>query len=218
MTSVMEKFVGKFKKDGVDHVRVNVIADTAIGRMASAEWRKRFYVPRVGDFLSPICFANWLATGDEEARHDPKYRVKKSVRGYHQYVLYAKFFQLCSMRSALVKEMKHLPFAAYKIHQSGIKEFDRWKEYPSVVKDMIEHVIDPERGPKVAFNWENSPEEEINKLIAAIAASNSDPEDSDEEKERQESNQVAEENDEEEAEALTHPVVDESQQPETASV
>ena len=170
MSTVMEKFVSRFKQDGVDHVRVGVSAETTIGRLAAPEWRKRFYIPRVGDFLTPVCFVNWLSTGDEEARHDPKYRVKDTVRGYHRFIMYAKFYQLCSMRNTLAKEMRSLPFVSYKIHQSGIKEFDRWKEYPGVVKEMIEHVLDPARGGKVPFAWEDSVEAEVSAMIDAIVA------------------------------------------------
>ena len=90
--SVMEKFVSSFKKDGIDHIRVGLGGDTKLGRMCAADWRRRFFIPLVGEFLSPQCFANWLVTGDEAARHDPKYRVKNAVRGYHGYVLYGKFY------------------------------------------------------------------------------------------------------------------------------
>lgn len=167
--SIFETFVNKMRKEGVDHIRVSVVAETQLGKVCAHDWRKRFFVPRVGDFLSPTCFANWLVTGDEEARHDPKYKVKKNVRGYHRYVLFAKFYQLCSMRGMLEREMKDLPFVAYKIHQSGVKEFDRWKDYPTTVKDMVKHVIDDQRGPKVAYPFEQDLIDEINAMIATIA-------------------------------------------------
>ena len=167
--SIFESYANKLKKDGVDHIRVSVVAETQLGKICAHDWRKRFFVPRVGDFLSPVCFANWLVTGDEEARHDPRYKVKRNVRGYHKYVLFAKFYQLCSLRGVLVREMKDLPFVAYKVHQSGIKEFDRWKDYPLTVKEMVRHVIDEERGPKVPFPFDQETVDEINSMIAAIA-------------------------------------------------
>lgn len=168
--SIFESFVNKLRKDGVDHIRISIVADTQLGKVCSAEWRKRFFIPRVGEFLSPTCFANWLVTGDEEARHDPRYKVKRNVRGYHKFVLYAKFYQLCSMRGTLIREMADLPFVMYKVHQSGIKEFDRWKEYPQTVKDMVKHIIDEERGPKVPFPFDEETVKEINDMIAAIAS------------------------------------------------
>ena len=185
--SVMETFVNKLiKKDGVDHIRISVAGETQLGKVLAHDWRKRFYVPRVGDFLSPICFANWLVTGDEEARHNPKYRVKKNVRGYHRYVLFAKFYQLCSMRGMLQREMKELPFVSYKVHQSGVKEFDRWKEYPTVVKEMVEHIIDDERGPRTPYPFEQDTIDEINRLIAEIAGIDQDDHGDVEEAEAQE--------------------------------
>lgn len=172
--SVMEKFVSSFKKDGVDHIRVGLGGETQLGRICSVEWRRRFFIPLVGEFLSPQCFANWLITGDEAARHDPKYRVTRSVRGYHGYQLFAKYYQLCSLSSQLRKEMKSLPFVSYKIHGSGIKEFDRWKEYPATVKEMIEHILDPERGPKVPFPFDPALKETIDSMIKAIAMASTD--------------------------------------------
>lgn len=178
-TSIMDKLVSSFKKDGVDHIRIGLAAETQLGKMCAVEWRRRFFIPRVGEFLSPQCFANWLVTGDEAARHDPKYRVKNAVRGYQRYCLYAKFYQLCSMASQLRKEMKSLPFTSYKIHGSGIKEHDRWSEYPVKVKEMIEHILDPERGPKVPFPFDDGVVENVNELIrqiAAASASDDEPE------------------------------------------
>lgn len=172
--SVMEKFVSSFKKDGVDHIRVGLGGETQLGRICSVEWRRRFFIPLVGEFLSPQCFANWLITGDEAARHDPKYRVTRSVRGYHGYQLFAKYYQLCSLSSQLRKEMKSLPFVSYKIHGSGIKEFDRWREYPATVKEMIEHILDPERGPKVPFPFDPDLKETIDSMVKAIAMASTD--------------------------------------------
>ena len=172
--SVMEKFVSSFKKDGVDHIRVGLGGETQLGRICSVEWRRRFFIPLVGEFLSPQCFTNWLITGDEAARHDPKYRVTRSVRGYHGYQLFAKYYQLCSLSSQLRKEMKSLPFVSYKIHGSGIKEFDRWREYPATVKEMIEHILDPERGPKVPFPFDPDLKETIDSMIKAIAMASTD--------------------------------------------
>ena len=58
------------------------------------------------------------------------------------------------MRGVLKKEMKDLPFVSYKQHKSGVKEFDRWKEYPVEIKSMIDHILDEARGPKVPYPWE----------------------------------------------------------------
>ena len=164
--SIIEKFLTKMKQDGVDHIRIMPYAATQIGRISSQDWRKVFFVPQLGEFTSATCFANWISTGDEDARHDPKYRCNETIRGYRNFVLYAKFYQLCSMRSALEAHMKDLPFVAYKQHDSGIKEFDRWKEYPAEIKSMIQHIIDPERGPRTPYPFDPALLQQVNARIA----------------------------------------------------
>lgn len=168
MTSIMDKFVNKFKKDGVDHVRIALNGDTAIGRMSALEYRKTFFIPQLGSFLTPICFANWMATGDDEARHDPTYRVNKTIQGYLQYVMFAKFWQLVTLRDKLKGEMKALPFVSYRVYENGIREFDRWKEYAVVIKDMIEHILDPQRGPKVPFAYPEGVVATVDARVAEI--------------------------------------------------
>lgn len=171
--SIIKQFANKsFKKEGEDHIRISPFAETNLGKLLSPDWRKKFFIPHVGEFLSPNCFANWIVTGDDEARHNPAFRAPVAVKGYRNFVLYAKFYQLCSMRAILEKEQKDLPFAMYKVHTSGVKEFDRWKEYPSEVKEMLAHVVDPARGPKVPYDWEGKfPNllEKINSMIEKIA-------------------------------------------------
>ena len=44
----------------------------------------------------------------------------------------------------------------YSQYSSGVHEMDRWKEYGIEVKGMIEHIVDPERGPKVPYPWEEN--------------------------------------------------------------
>lgn len=168
--TMLERFVNKFKKEGVDHIRIHPHAETILGRAVSKDWRHRFFIPHVGEFTSPVCFANWLCTGDDEARHDPKFRFATTVKGYQQFVLYGKFYQLCAMRNLLKREMKDLPFVSYKLHQSGVKEFDRWKDYPAEIKEMIEHVLDPQRGPKKPYDWSAYPgiEERVKEMISEI--------------------------------------------------
>lgn len=168
MTSIMDKFVNKFKKDGVDHVRIALNGDTAVGRMSALEYRKTFFIPQLGSFLTPICFANWMATGDDEARHDPTYRVNKTIQGYLQYVMFAKFWQLVTLRDKLKHEMKPLPFVSYRVYENGIREFDRWKEYAVVIKDMVEHILDPQRGPKVPFAYPEGVVATVDKRVEEI--------------------------------------------------
>ena len=169
--SMIEKFINKMKHQGVDHIRIHPFANTFIGKITSQDWRFKFFVPHVGEFTSPVCFANWICTGDDEARHNVQFRCEKTIKGFLPLVLYAKYYQLCAMRNVLKREMVDLPFVAYKVHASGIKEFDRWKEYPSEIKQMIEHILDPERGTKTDYPWEETHPgliDRINKMIKDI--------------------------------------------------
>lgn len=157
--SILQQFTAQaYRKDGVDHVHVHPTANSFVGRVASDDWRKTFFVPHIGEFSSPHCFAKWLGTGDEDARHNTRYRASNTIHGYYTYVLYAKYYQLCSLRSKLMRdyseEMKKLPFAGYHVHTTGLKEFTRWREYPNAVKIMIDHLTNPELGTKKPFPWD----------------------------------------------------------------
>jgi len=193
---MIDRFVNRFKKDGLDHIRISPFAETKLGKIVSKDWRHKFFVPHVGEFASPTCFANWLSTGDDDARHNPKFRVTHTVKGYLQYVFYAKFYQLCALKGVLEseKELTHLPFVAYKQHQSGIKEFDRWKEYPTEVKSMIEHILDPNRGSKTAYDWEKhfpGLEENIAEIIAAMVGETEESKNDSENQQTQEQTEEA---------------------------
>lgn len=173
--SMLERFVNKFKNEGVDHIRISPFADTKLGKITSKDWRHRFFVPHMGEFTSPVCFANWICTGDDDARHNVQFRFNETVKGYLQFVLYGKFYQMCAMKGIIKREMKDLPFVVYKQHASGIKEFDRWKEYPVEIKNMIDHILDDDRGPKTAYPWEeNHPgleqriQDQIKKMVGEV--------------------------------------------------
>lgn len=153
--SLIEKFVNKFRKEGVDHIRVSARAETHIGRICSPDWHKPFFIPYVGEFLSAECFANWIISGgDEEARHNPRYRTRGNVNLQRQLVAYAKFFQLTSIKSSFQKRKEEmaLPFAMYNLHPNGIKEFSPWREYAGMVKGFIQHIA--ENGSKAEYDWE----------------------------------------------------------------
>lgn len=151
---IIKKFVNKFREDGGDHIRISPFAETTLGKVLSPDWRKKFFIPHVGEFLTPQCFANWLVTGNDDARHDINIRPSTHIKDYSNFVLYSKYYQLCSMKTLLEKEYKDLPFAMYKVHTTGVKEHHRWKEYPLEVKEMVEHILDPERGSKTPYPWD----------------------------------------------------------------
>lgn len=175
--SLSEKLTSAMKADGHDHIRVSIQGATMVGRMSSPDYKYEFFVPHLGHFLSPTCFANWLSSGIEDARHNPDIKVKGVVRGYRKYILYAKFWQLCRMRPRIQNERIDLPFVSYRVHPSGIKEMNRWKEYAPMVKAMVTHILDPELGPSAPFDWDKGMLEEIEKRVAVIASQHGhDPE------------------------------------------
>jgi len=153
MATMISNFVNAFKKEGVDHIRINSFAESHIGRVLSKNWRATFFIPGIGEFTSPMCFANWILSGDEDARHNVRFRYEKPSRDFNKLVLFAKYFQLCKLAHSIRKHHKDLPYVAYKTHVNGLKEFDTWKEYPVVIKAMVDHIVDPNKGPKVKFDW-----------------------------------------------------------------
>jgi len=140
-----------FRQDGNDHVLVSPFAGTQLGKYASMTWRKKFFFPMLGEFVSPLAFMAWLATGDEMQRHAnqparlpsmPKDEYLKYLRaGY-----LAKWYQLASMHGALVKQFKssdtdllELPWVEYKIHVNGLKEFPQSQLNAEVLKKLVRH-------------------------------------------------------------------------------
>lgn len=169
--SIMEQFANKWRKDGVDHILIGGRATTEIGRLAAKDLRREFFIPYLGNFTTPGCFANWIATGDDNARHDFRMRVKaKNTKLFSTCILYAKYYQLASVVASLKRAHIHgIPFVSYKIHDvSGVRELDRWKEYPQLVKEMVEHLIDPKRGVNKPFPWIEEHKEKIWAEVQAI--------------------------------------------------
>lgn len=152
--SIIEKFVNKLKEDGKDHIRISRYAETQLGKVCANDFRRNFRVPNLGNFLNPICFANWMVTGNDDARNDLHMRTRMPLEQFQKFVLYSKYFQLLACRDTIVQEYRGLPMLGYSQYSSGVREMDRWKEYGMEIKKMIEHIADPERGPKVPYPWE----------------------------------------------------------------
>ena len=140
-----------YRTDGGDHVLVSPFAATQLGKYAAMTWRKKFFFPMLGEFVSPMAFMAWLATGDEMQRHAnqparlpsmPKDEYLKYLRaGY-----LAKWYQLTSMHGALVKQLKssdidlfEVPWVEYKIHVNGLKEFPQSQLNAEVLKKLVRH-------------------------------------------------------------------------------
>lgn len=162
-----------FVNDGGDHIRVSPYGKTTVGRIASMDWRKKFFVPHLGEFSSSRCFANWLVCGNEDARHNTRFKVDKTVKGYRALMLYAKYHQLCSLKKTLASEKTDLVFVAYKEHKSGIKEGTGYRENPVEVNNFIEFILANEDTTK--YDWDkNHPGllKLIDSLVKAILKDN----------------------------------------------
>jgi hypothetical protein len=164
--------------DGQDHLNLSVHSKNIIGQLASPESRKRFFIPHLGEFGSPRCFANWMVSGGDEALRFSRNRYDISgttLNVFRLYMLYAKYFQLVSVRGTFVskKDLLDLPWVMYYQHLTGIREYDRWEQYAEAVKTMVQHVVEHEASVKFDFNTINPRiSEVVSKRIREIAEAN----------------------------------------------
>lgn len=176
----------QYKVDGEDHIRISPYGKTDLGKILSQGWRKPFFIPRIGNFLTPECFAKWIATGDEEARHNVRFRFTGRIRDYRDYVLFAKYYQLCALAESLGRFVEpyrvpadsseglviKIPLIGYTVHDTGLREYDRWPEYPTEILPFIDSIIDPARGPFIKYPWSDRVIKIIDDAIAVIVESN----------------------------------------------
>ena len=164
--------------DGQDHLNLSVHSKNIIGQLASPESRKRFFIPHLGEFGSPRCFANWMVSCGDEALRFSRNRYDISgttLNVFRLYMLYAKYFQLVSVRGTFVskKDLLDLPWVMYYQHLTGIREYDRWEQYAEAVKTMVQHVVEHEASVKFDFNTINPRiSEVVSKRIREIAEAN----------------------------------------------
>ena len=145
------------RKDGVDHIWVSPFASSQLGKIVSLEWRRKFFIPQLGEFISPNAFVAWLFSGDESERMNSSARipiVPKNEFPLLMKALYvAKFHQLTSLKYMLVKGTADgqldLPWMEYKQHTSGVKEHHRDLKRVGLVKAMVKHIL--ESGSRVPF-------------------------------------------------------------------
>lgn len=145
MASIKEQLGTSLRHDGVDHVNVSIRGETELGKMASPDWRRKFFIPHVGDFISARSFANWLLSGgNEELRLSSKfYKTNVSLGEFRNLLLFGKYFQLYSMRQSLAghEAALSLPWVMYKMHLSGVREMDRLVGYTDEVRDLVRDVM-----------------------------------------------------------------------------
>lgn len=175
MASIKDQIRVAYQHDGKDHLNVSPFGVTMTGRLAFPEWRSDFYIPHLGEFISPRAFANWCVSGgDEELRRYTGFYENRATRSpeFRTLMLYAKFFQLTARRPTLVKEsaMLDVPWMMYKKHLTGIREHHIWEEYPGIVKAFAAHLV--EKGNKEKFDFDAvvpGLTETVNSAIRAFA-------------------------------------------------
>lgn len=142
--------------DGVDHILVSPFGETLLGKFCSLQWRSKFFVPNLGEFTSPINFAGWVVTGDENLRHSKSLGgIKVSKEVWKNARLYAKFGQLAAVRNILLKKYDteslerelNLPFLSYKVHSGGVKERLSDETYNLTIKEMVVYLLNHEGKP-----------------------------------------------------------------------
>lgn len=157
MTLIRDQFHKVLHQDGQDHVNLSVHGKTEIGQIASPEYRKRFYIPHLGEFASARCFANWMCSGGDDSLRTSSSRYNTagtSVSVFRMYLLFAKHFQITSLRNTCVSNsnMLNVPWVMYKQHITGVREFDRWSIYSEIAKVLVMHAVD--NTANVKFNWD----------------------------------------------------------------
>ena len=142
--------------DGVDHILVSPFGETLLGKFCSLQWRSKFFIPNLGEFTSPVNFAGWVVTGDENLRHSKSLggvKVPKDI--WRDARLFAKFAQLSAARNILLKKYDietlerelNLPFLIYKVHTGGVKERLNDEVYNSIIKEMLVYLLNNEGKP-----------------------------------------------------------------------
>ena len=157
--------------DGVDHIHVNMSGKTEIGRILAFNYNKRFNVPNAGSFSTATCFVNWMNTGDELARHNPRYKIEGRVSNFREYLLFAKYYQLLKVSQVLATEFKgkeDLWFVDYRTYPSGVKELSAWAAYAPLAKKMVEFIVSGEAVGNKEFPWPNDIGNFVKAKIAEI--------------------------------------------------
>lgn len=146
MTGIREQLQTQLRRDGVDHINISPTGETEMGKIVSPDWRKKFYVPHMGDFISARSFANWMVSGgDESLRYNTGfYKTSVPVEDFRKLLVFGKYYQLCSLRSVVLnnKNALELPWVMYKRYTSGVREFDRWSSYTSVISPIVQDIVD----------------------------------------------------------------------------
>ena len=166
--------------DGVDHIWINTFSKTQLGKICHMKWRKKFFIPQLGEFASVDSFLAWLFTQDESMRIDATARLPQVSREEFKLarlaLFYAKFHQLQALRPSLHQECDpkegeksklDLPWFEYKIHTSGIIEDNQDTARVAIVKEMVKYILASELKARVTFKTEGFDYQEVRCKIMA---------------------------------------------------
>lgn len=138
-----------YRKDGEDHILVTPFAATNLGKYSSLTWRKYFFIPMFGEFLSPMAFMSWLATGDEAQRHAThpvRLQMNQKDENLVKAGYFAKWYQHLALHNIITKQVSamggdpfELPWVEYKIHENGLKEFPATQSTAETLKKLARH-------------------------------------------------------------------------------
>lgn len=175
--SISEQLKGILHRlDGEDHVNVDRTAKTRIGSIAAMDKNSKFFVPYLGDFRTPRAFAWWMVTNNDVHRSSPPVGPIRELSNveYHDLLLFAKFFHLCSWQSVIKQEAALLekPWTSYHVLPgSALKQYNNWKSYPDIVRDMCEYIATADLSVSPCENFTPAIMEAVNNLLKVKAES-----------------------------------------------
>jgi hypothetical protein len=155
--TIREQLASRLQKtDGVDHINVHVFGvKTEVGKILHPEFRRRFFIPNYGEYLSAICFLRWIGGCGEQARYDSSIRGWNRIDSFQEAIVLAKFCQIKKFSRKVIDELntyKINTFVSYKVHPNGVRETDyRWNWYINLLPELISQAVDPDLKMP---NWE----------------------------------------------------------------
>ena len=135
----LSEMVNIYSVEGEDHTHLNPFSKSVTGRYLSPEWRQKFFIPKVGSFVSPVSFCNWVSGAGEGARFNDRVKGKIKIP-YKKMMTLAKYHQLRGMAvdlENLPEDWDTIPMTRYRVHVNGVKELlpdDQW--YPWAVRTL----------------------------------------------------------------------------------
>lgn len=167
-------------EDGVDHVNVDRDAKTKIGSFCAIDKQLKFFIPCLGNFISPRAFAAWMSSNDDRHRTNPPAGGISDIDSfeYHNLMVFAKFFQLRVSSDVIGRNIELLdkPWTSYRVLRgSQIKQYNTWKSYPGIVKSMCDYIATADLSASPCAQFSPAIMETVNRLLERKAAATGIP-------------------------------------------